>query len=220
MTDLVDKIDRRHQSRIDRLGFDHLSRSERDRYSDGIERLKSGEGQSNSELTLDNRVCDGVMSIPSAFLCNNLEFILQYHSITTLDLDCNNISDVSTISKLSKIECLSLTYNTIETIEPFRNNKTLVYLDLAFNRIHDVSPLESVKTLMFVGLSHNPAETITSLYGSVNMMRASLRYTRIPLMQRKAFYFTMLCNYFNYELRHLSLRRLSLHHLRTSNLSK
>lgn len=213
---LVDKICRRHQSRIDRLGFVHLSRSELERYSDCIERLKIGQVQSKPELNLDNRLCDDVMSMPSAFLCDDLGFISRYYSfVTTLDLDCNNIRDVSSIAMLPRIRCLNLAYNKIDTLEPFRNNKTLVYLDLEHNSIRDVTPLGSIKTLMFVGLRHNPIESITSLHRNVNVISATLLHTRVPMMQRKEFRDIMLNNIFNSELRNLTLRHLSLRHLRS-----
>ena len=67
----------------------------------------------------------------------------------------NNISDISALKDLTKLEKLDIAYNNITDISVLENLTELEYLNLAYNNISDITPLKDLRSLKHVNLERN-----------------------------------------------------------------
>lgn len=80
-------------------------------------------------------------------------------NLEKLDLNENEISDLSPIAKLNKLTKLSLIRNRISDLHPLSELKNLEYLDLYANKIEDISPLAKLTNLKHLDLHNNNDQT-------------------------------------------------------------
>ena len=80
-----------------------------------------------------------------------------------LDLRDNRISDISALSELSELSWLCLWNNQVSDIRPLMSLSELTYLDLDGNRVSDVSSLTMMTGLKKLWLSNNPIDTVSPL---------------------------------------------------------
>jgi len=99
------------------------------------------------------------------------EAILQFKaSLHYLNLDLNQINDITLLEKLTNLTKLYLGGNQISDIYPIRNLTKLTMLALNDNKIFNISPLENLTKLRKLWLSNNkiydisPLEKLTELY--------------------------------------------------------
>jgi hypothetical protein len=90
-------------------------------------------------------------------------------NLTYLDLDGNNITDISLLAGLTKLEHLDLQGNRIRDISPLAGLINLEYLTLWDNVITDISPLEGLTKLETLDLDNNIIRDISALSGLVNL---------------------------------------------------
>ena len=76
-------------------------------------------------------------------------------NLEKLDLNENEISDLSPIAKLNKLTKLSLIRNRISNLQPLSELTNLEYLDLYANKIEDISPLAKLTNLKHLDLHNN-----------------------------------------------------------------
>ena len=77
-------------------------------------------------------------------------------SLTKLDLNNNEISDIKPLASLTNLTLLDLNYNEISDIKPLASLTNLTLLNLADNEISDIKPLASLTQLTWLYLSGNP----------------------------------------------------------------
>ena len=80
-------------------------------------------------------------------------------NLEKLDLNENEISDLSPIAKLNKLTKLSLIRNRISDLRPLSELTNLEYVDLYANKIVDISPLAKLTNLKHLDLHNNNDQT-------------------------------------------------------------
>ena len=80
-------------------------------------------------------------------------------NLEKLDLNENEISDLSPIAKLNRLTKLSLIRNRISNLQPLSELTNLEYLDLYANKIVDISPLAKLTNLKHLDLHNNNDQT-------------------------------------------------------------
>ena len=80
-------------------------------------------------------------------------------NLEKIDLNENEISDLSPIAKLNKLTKLSLIRNRISNLQPLSELTNLEYLDLYANKIVDISPLAKLTNLKHLDLHNNNDQT-------------------------------------------------------------
>lgn len=86
-------------------------------------------------------------------------------NLTCLELDDNEISDISPLSGLTNLTNLYLGFNEISDISSLSGLTNLTYLELYYNNISDISSLSGLTNLTYLDLNANQIETL-DLYGS------------------------------------------------------
>lgn len=86
-------------------------------------------------------------------ILDGVEFCI--HAVT-MDLSNNNITDISDLLRLNKLEEIYLTGNQIGYIDVLSNLLKLRVVDLSDNQIDDISPLFELHYLEYVNLIGNP----------------------------------------------------------------
>ena len=82
----------------------------------------------------------------------------HYIHVKVLDLSGNQISDLTELAKLDKIEELYLANNQIGYIDILTFLNRLRVIDLSGNQIDDISPLFNLCGLEYVNLIGNPVK--------------------------------------------------------------
>ncbi|MGG1676520.1 leucine-rich repeat domain-containing protein [Neobacillus sp. NRS-1170] len=98
-------------------------------------------------------------------------------NLSFLDVSNNEISNLSVISKLTKLEYLGLGYNqplSNSSLASLNGLSVLQYLDLSGNNINDVSGLGGVPQLVGLGLSESNFSNLSSLSGLTNLQTLDL----------------------------------------------
>ena len=89
-------------------------------------------------------------------------------NLEKLDLNENEISDLSPIAKLNKLTKLSLIRNRISDLQPLSELTNLEYLDLYANKIEDISPLAKLTNLKHLDLHNNNDQTGDSVHPTIS----------------------------------------------------
>ena len=88
---------------------------------------------------------------------------------TELDLDDNQISDLSLLAGLTQLERLELSDNQISDLSPLAGLTQLERLELSDNRISDLSPLKGLTNLKWLNLHGNQISDLSPLAGLTNL---------------------------------------------------
>lgn len=84
-----------------------------------------------------------------------LKKIAQLTNLTSLDLDYNQISDITPLAKLTNLTSLYLGDNQISDITPLTKLTNLTSLNLRGNQISDITPLTKLMNLGWLDLGDN-----------------------------------------------------------------
>ncbi|MEG4250729.1 leucine-rich repeat domain-containing protein [Microcoleus sp. Pol10D4] len=90
-----------------------------------------------------------------------LEQILS--NLTNLNLENNQISDLTPLQSLTNLTNLNLGNNQISDLTPLQSLTNLIELNLENNQISDLTPLQSLTSLKYLNLSHNQISDLTPL---------------------------------------------------------
>lgn len=77
----------------------------------------------------------------------DISFLESFPELKILILACNQITDISPLAKLTKLEYVELFHNKITDISALEDCGELLDLNLCFNRISDLSPLYGCQKL-------------------------------------------------------------------------
>ena len=86
-------------------------------------------------------------------------------SLTKLDLNKNQISDLKPLQGLTNLTQLVLANNKISDIKPLQRLTKLEFLNLAENQISDLKPLQGLINLTSLNLENNQINDIKPLQG-------------------------------------------------------
>jgi len=90
-------------------------------------------------------------------------------SLTELDLDNNQISDIKPLESLTNLTWLYLDKNQISDIKPLESLTNLTQISLFGNKISDIKPLESLTKLTWLYLDKNQISDIKPLESLTNL---------------------------------------------------
>ena len=91
-------------------------------------------------------------------------------ALSTLNLNANWISDLAPLVGLTSLQGLGLARNyTIGVLEPLAGLTGLQTLSLSENSVIDVSPLETLVNLTFLDLSRNTINSFAPLVGNAGL---------------------------------------------------
>lgn len=99
--------------------------------------------------------------------------------LTILFLGFNQIRDVSLLSNLSALTALSLEVNPISDLSPLSDLTTLTYLDLNYSTIEDLSPISSLTSLTNLSLFFNRISDVSPLSGLTALTHLYLIFNNI-----------------------------------------
>ena len=134
------------------------------------QKITKKELESLKELSLRDKEGKNILTTTSLKDTPEFKFI-QTHGIKNLlglenavnleklDLNENEVSDLSPIAKLNKLTKLSLIRNRISDLQPLSELTNLEYLDLYANKIENISPLAKLTSLKHLDLHNNNDQT-------------------------------------------------------------
>lgn len=123
-----------------------------------IEKILDSINKNETTLYLDNLELN---DIPPA-----LEHLTN---LTFINLDNNNISDISRLSSMSSLYTISLNNNKISDISALNDMNNLNFVYLNSNNISDVSVLRDLPELEIIYLNNNNIELMPELEGCTNL---------------------------------------------------
>ena len=113
---------------------------------------------------------------------NNISDITPLQSLTGLKyltLNENQISDITPLQSLTKLDTLSLFNNQIIDIYILQSLTELRVLSLFDNQISDITPLKSLENIFMLGLSDNQISDLTPLKSLTNLTTLMLSNNKI-----------------------------------------
>jgi Leucine-rich repeat (LRR) protein len=147
-----------------------LTSSEQDKSSIVSITIKGTEYSTNlKSLDLEHMQLTGTDIEPLAYMTD----------LTWLNLENNQISDISALTKLTKLSYLSLSGNQISDISALEGLTELWFLNLSRNQISDVSALAGKMKLCELWLDYNQISDVSALVGLKKLSSLYLRYNQI-----------------------------------------
>ncbi|SHH38279.1 Leucine Rich repeat-containing protein [Clostridium collagenovorans DSM 3089] len=96
---------------------------------------------------------------------SDLSPISKLTKVNKINFKDNLITDLSDLSKLTNIQSLELGLNKIENLEPLKDMTKLEELDLPYNKISNIDVLKKFTNLKKLDLQNNKIKDITALEG-------------------------------------------------------
>ena len=157
--DIVVTVNRRQEGLIEDINLEIQIRY-RLKYKDGV--------LTSNRLQLLDSLSVGVSRLYSNKIIsiNGIEFC---ENMTYLNLPVENITDIKSLSDLTKLETIYLYHNYIEDISPLYNLTNLKKLILYSNPITDISGLSNLTKLTELFLWDTPISDISSLSSLINL---------------------------------------------------
>ena len=109
----------------------------------------------------------------------NLTGLEHAGNLVDVDLGGNEISDITSITKLTQLRILYLEGNKISDISPLKELTRLEKLYLGFNQISDITPLTGLTQLRTLTLAANEISNIRPLEGMTNLSQLLLYSNKV-----------------------------------------
>ena len=126
---------------------------------------------------------DGLTALTSLDLNRNqisdISVLEDLKTLTTLDLYGNNISDISSLKHLTNLQHLYLSHNEISDLSALEDLTTLQVLRLNINQISNITPLAGLTDLITLEVFHNKISNISPVVNLTNLTRLYLSYNQI-----------------------------------------
>lgn len=81
-------------------------------------------------------------------------------AVQEIDLENNQIEDLSQLSGLKLLQSINLAGNQIQSVEPLKDLDRVQYLELSRNKISDIAPLAKMSNMRSLYLSDNQIQSI------------------------------------------------------------
>lgn len=114
--------------------------------------------------------------------CNEIDDISslsRLKNLTTLDLAVNKINDISSIKSLTNLKYLYLSGNSINNIDSLKYLTNLEFLEMSGSEISDISSLSSLRKLRYLDLGGNEISDLRPLADLTNLGELYLYHNRI-----------------------------------------
>ncbi|WP_125764336.1 leucine-rich repeat domain-containing protein [Companilactobacillus hulinensis] len=112
----------------------------------------------------------------------SLEGLEFAENLNTLNLNRDEIEDLSPLANLTKLKTLGIVYSKINDISPLKGLSNLTSLNLVGNKIKDITPLKELSKLSTLQLGFNEVEDISSLEGLYLLEKLGLAINKIEDM--------------------------------------
>jgi internalin A len=100
-------------------------------------------------------------------------------SVRHLYLGGGNVTDLSPIKGLTKLEGLRISMNPVADISPLAGMVQMDRLDLGRTQIRDLTPLKGMTKMTELMLDDTPVEDVSPLAGLTKLERLSIKRTRV-----------------------------------------
>jgi hypothetical protein len=100
-----------------------------------------------------------------ATMISSLEGLQHLSRLVRLELACNDLTDISTLSSMTSLEELNLDENDITNLTPLAGLVNLEVLGLYDNQVEDLAPLSGLQNLRILYLSDNRIRNLEPLAG-------------------------------------------------------
>lgn len=84
-------------------------------------------------------------------------------AVQEIDLEDNEIEDVSPMAELKLLQSINLAGNKIQSIEPLKDLERVQYLELSRNRVRNIAPLAKMTNMRSLYLSENKVRRLGAL---------------------------------------------------------
>ena len=132
-----------------------------------------------AKIEKERKVKSGYLNLSFCDLKSIPKQIEAFDWLTSLDLERNQISDISPLASLSKLTSLNLWNNQISEISPLASLSQLTSLELGYTQISDISPLASLKQLTSLDLGCNKISDVSPLTSLSQLTSLSLTGNQI-----------------------------------------
>ena len=139
---------------------------------------RAGKNQISDIGPLSNLTNLKVLVLGSHPFGGNISLLSNLVNLTYLDLEDNQVRDLSPLANLTSLTHLNLHENQISDISPLSNLVNLTYLSLGENQITNLRTLSNLTNLESLHLSGNPIINISSLSGLTNLTELYLSSNR------------------------------------------
>lgn len=109
-----------------------------------------------------------ITTLQSLVIANNnlvdeqIEKLKTLTSLTTLNINGNQIENIDIISNMSKLKYLYFNNNKVQSLEPIKG-KVFYELEFTGNKIKDITPLSTHRTINNLKMDNNQVEDVTVL---------------------------------------------------------
>jgi len=103
----------------------------------------------------------------------------DFEKVKKLMLVCENLADISALSKLKNLKVLNLYGNQISDLRPLIGLKKLTLLDLRINRVDDLAPLAGLANLKTLRLKNNRVSDVSPLEKLAKLESLDLANNRV-----------------------------------------
>ena len=98
---------------------------------------------------------------------SSLEGLEYFTGVTTIQLNYNNIRDLTPLSKIYVLKNLFLEKNLITDITPITKLRNIEYVNISYNQIKDISGFKTMSRLGTPTISNNPIENYDTLANDI-----------------------------------------------------
>ena len=112
-------------------------------------------------LYIDRKIMESVQSLDLSATENDREKITDvsglsnFKNLKSLNLNNNSVTDLYNVSRITKLETLSIRYNGLRNLEGLKSCDKLIQLDASNNYLTDVKDISKLKNLKTLLLSDN-----------------------------------------------------------------
>lgn len=128
-------------------------------------------------------VADDVKNISTIVAKNkgikSLQGLEKCRSLALLDIEGNEVSDLTPIKGLDRLQSLTLAKNKIQDLAPLAESKALQLLDLADNQVTDVGPLSGLNNLTTLYLANNQIKDMSPLKSLKKLWSLDLAHNQV-----------------------------------------
>lgn len=135
-----------------------------------VEKKLNSQEKNVPKRIIVNRVLD------NEYKLNNIYLIEYFTEVEELNIQNNNIKDISPLKNLKNLKKLDITYNPIDNIDVLSNLTNLEELRLNQNSLKDLKPLDNLKNLKYLSISENNKETKIDISSMANFKNLKMLF--------------------------------------------
>lgn len=99
---------------------------------------------------------------------SSLEGLEYFTGVTTIQLNYNNVRDLTPISKIYVLKNLFIEKNLVTDITPITKLRNIEYINISYNQIKDISGFKTMSRLGTPTITNNPIENYDTLANDID----------------------------------------------------